>query len=178
MPMPCLRAASAALFVTCATFAASSPLHAAEISRLLFLNAGNACQGATQASIANLRTRPLATMNEGAATANLTCVLPTGGSADSIRTTALMAYVFNANNVPATVTCTLVDGYQQGGGVFANYVPRTFEIPAGGVGAYVFLPDDAQAGLAQFVQPNLSCGLPPGTGMTYLLQIYAEEIGG
>lgn len=178
MPMPCLRAASAALVFTCATFAAPSPLHAAEISRSLYFNAGYACQGATLASVAALRTRPLATMNEGTTTAYLTCVLPNGGAVGSIRTMALGGHISNTNNVPVTVTCTLADGFQANSGPNVEYLPVTIDIPAGGQRPFVFFPQDLGKGWVQFVQPNLSCGLPPGTGLTYLDLVYAEEIGG
>lgn len=170
--LPC---AAMAATLCMASLAPAAPARAAEVPRHVYLNAGNACQGALPVSVAALRTRPLATMNEGTTTASITCILPNGGASPAMRTLSVAVQVYNAGSAEATVTCTLIDGFQEGPDVLAVYVPRTFAIPAGQARPFSFVPADV--GAAQFVQPNISCGLKPGTGVTYLFQGYMEEIG-
>lgn len=165
------------MILTAAVLAsASGQGNGAKITRQEFPNAGAVCQGALPSYAGTLRTRPLGIMNEAATPAFVTCSF-NGGMDPSAPTTNQIAVVMvNRNASPLQVACTLVNGYEFSS-VSAQYVPKTITLAASGSGAFTFVPADLPNGVSSISNPNVSCQLPGGTGITFVGQRYEEEIG-
>lgn len=158
--------------LTCAAL----PAQALELTRLRFPSAGFACQGALPAFAGTLRTRPLGVLNEGADSAFVTCSFEHSGASISMKTSSIGVRVINQGTANLTVSCTLVNGYQDiGTSVSAQYVAKNVVVGPGGGATLSF--GGADVGNTVITNPNLTCSLPPKTGITYLTQQFQEDVG-
>lgn len=146
---------------------------AAEIERGELVLATASCQSALPVFDGVIRKRPLAVQNEGTTMSFLTCALQGLLYAEPHNSTVALLLV-NTGEATASVTCTLVDGGP--GMVGTVYLPRTVEVPAGATNHNVVWTA-AENGDEAYSYPAVSCGLPPGTGISGVARIYNEEIG-
>lgn len=169
--MPLLRRPTLAL-VTIAALAAASSAPAATVPHQVKQNGAGACQGALPAFAGTLRARPLALQNEGAAAAFATCSLLYD---DAYSAPVLGVSVRLTNNTPADVlgSCTLVDGSVQNP---ASYLTRSVAIPANGSASLIFFNTDYPEPVASITRPNLSCALPTGQGIGYVVYFSSREV--
>lgn len=151
----------------------ASDASAATTERDYFSHGTASCQSALPVFDGNIRKRPMALGNEGAATAFVTC------DTDSIDNfggghSGIAVYVRNrAGAAGVQVNCTLVDG------VFtaSTFHPKTSPaMEAGEVSLIEWTAADDNGGI-NFVAPAISCGLPAGVDIPAVEFIYPEEIG-
>lgn len=140
-------------------------------SRTSHFNAPAYCQAARPIYDANLRKRPLGLQNEGSEVAFVTCALAAENIVDAVE-----VYVSSHDDTTATVTCTLVNGYNYGTNEYITKSAGTVSVDFAGM---IFLPDDFIDQEATFPSSfvSLSCTLPPGTGLNDMWIRYSEDVG-
>lgn len=152
---------------------------AAELARLDVQGATGMCKAATQAYAAGTRYRPLALANESDANSFVTCNWQGDDKTDSVRAAKRLALVVsNYGPAAADVTCTLVNGHQTGGLVFAVYVPKTTTVAAGNSAELAWVPAEVSNSKPSGIdRPSVSCVLPPQTALQYTSREYNEDVG-
>ena len=83
----------------------------------------------------------------------------------------------NSSNAAATVSCTLVNGFQAGTFVNATYTPKSATIAAGAAATLTWTPGELPGAPPEIRLPALSCHLPPGTVIQHTIKSYLEEVG-
>lgn len=158
--------------------AASGPASAVEVLRYDFQGAAAICQPAKGEYAEKLRSRPLALANEGTTPAFVSCALrgdPRPGGRGAMK---VLAEVGSVTGLTGTVTCTFVDGYQQGATVDAVYRPKTALVfPASRGVALTWQPVEIAGNPEHIFRPALQCMLGPGTALHYIAITYDEDIG-
>ena len=160
------------------TLAASFPLGAATLARSDVQGAAGLCKAATPAYAAAVRYRPLGVANESAANAYVTCSWQGDDNSTAARgATKVYVAISNFGSSTARVTCTLVEGHQDGAFTFASYNPKTISIAPGAGATLQWLPSEIQGAPATIELPSLSCALPAGATMNYTGKEYNEDVG-
>ena len=137
------------------------------------------CKAATSAYAADTRYRPLAVGNESSSNAFVTCNWHGDDRTGSVRAAKLLSVVVsNFHTAAQSVTCTLVNGHQTGGLVFASYAPKTVSIAPGGYAELSWVPADVDNSKPSGIdRPSLSCALPPQTSLQHTRREYNEDVG-
>ena len=137
------------------------------------------CKAATSAYAADTRYRPLAVGNESSSNAFVTCNWQGDDRTGSVRAAKLLSVVVsNFHTAAQSVTCTLVNGHQTGGLVFASYAPKTVSIAPGGYAELSWVPADVDNSKPSGIdRPSLSCALPPQTSLQHTRREYNEDVG-
>lgn len=129
------------------------------------------CQPALPAYDGNIRKRPLAVQNEGTSVAFVTCAMKGAFAARPINSAVAITLV-NTTAAPVSATCTLVDGrdlalstpvFLSLTRTLSTSLPTVFEWTA------------TSNGGSNFIYPALSCGLPPGIGISSTRRVYQYE---
>jgi len=116
----------------------------------------------------------LALQNEGSADAFATC----GGIGNdtgyrTITEVSVRLVNQNENAGPVTVSCTMVVGF--GGGSPPIYSTKSVSLVFGLTNSLVWVPADF--GFPYIPWPQVSCQLPPGTGIHYMRTEYNINVG-
>jgi len=143
-------------------------------------NASGTCQAALPAYEGQVRKRPLALQNEGAANAFASCSLfSPGASASSFLDGEIYAVSINLDNNGAQavdVTCTLVVGASRSSA--NHYFTRTQTLPANSTYNQIAWSQDPDFDGGKIgPPPGISCNLQPGVGIATTSIYYYEEIG-
>lgn len=149
--------------------------NAASQLRNQYYQAAFNCHGALPAFEGMLRTRPLAVANEGNATAYVTCGLTmemAGEVGVQAGSQAVYVLLTNRSATPATVGCTLVEGY---GGTRTASRPKTIQIQPGAYAELAWM--HYENGGQHFRWPSLSCALPAGVEINGTTQQFYEPVG-
>ncbi len=176
-PMYPSRIAILAVLTTVAGLTAAPDLLAVTKQRNNVQNGSGACQASLPNYEGQIRKRPLAIQNEGTEIAFVSCSfvgtdLGVGGTKSIDR---LYIYVYNSNNTATNVSCTMVDGINFGSN---TYFPKTQSVPqfaANYLYQWTAAADNAGVNFDNTV--NVSCGLPPGTGITVTKVYFFEDVG-
>lgn len=164
--------------VAIAALAAPATSEAATIASKWKSNAAGICQSAFSSGAgAVIRARPMAVQNEGAINAFVTCSFPYNDEADELPSGPAGLGVRIVNNTPVgtSVTCTLVAGTPPS---TPEFVVKSEVIPGNGSFIIRFLPTDLAGGAETVIPaPNVSCGLPPDTGVGNVFYYYDRQIG-
>jgi hypothetical protein len=117
-------------------------------------------------------------VNEGTTDAFVSCALagdPRPGGRGAMK---VLAEVGATNTGSGSVTCTFVDGYQEGGTVNAIYRTKSAGVAGGGRGATLTWQPVEIAGAPEHIfRPAVQCRLSPGTALHYLSVTYDEDVG-
>jgi hypothetical protein len=118
-------------------------------------------------------------MNEGTSTAFVTCSLPGGNTEGSPAAPTVAVYVINRGAANRSVTCTLVDGFEDISGPIptTSYIPKTAEMAGGSSHYFIWTASELPNDNEFIYAPNFSCQLPQGTGLAYLFFTYEEDVG-
>ena len=131
------------------------------------------CQGALPQFAGTLRARPLALANEGDATAFVTCGWHGVASGSARNFQYVFAAIGNAGTTTAQVNCTFVHGF--GGGPNTLYLSYSLTIEPGGWDEVQVSSNLMPGNVLRYAQ--MSCSLPPGTLVGYLVNGYEETVG-
>lgn len=135
-------------------------------------NATAVCQSALPAFDGLIRKRPLAVQNEGTGTAFVTCSF-IGNNATTRR---LSLYFINNSAAAQNVSCTMVDGFDTGS---TNFGTKSVSVVANRANqaniAWDAATDNANVNYSDLV--NVSCQLPPGTGINDTYNYYPQDVG-
>lgn len=136
-------------------------------------NATAFCQSALPVFDTQIRKRPLAVGNEGAAPAFVTCSLPQGYYPETVINGVVI--LLNRGASPVSASCTLVDGVTgEITGTAPGYYPQSAELAPGVATPLVWYPDDH--GLESFhPYQSYSCLLPPGVEINVVGHDYIES---
>jgi hypothetical protein len=149
-----------------------------EVPRYDMQGAAAICQPATSAYAASLRARPLGLVNEGTTPVFVSCALagdPRPGGRGAMKVLAEVGAVGQAG---ATVSCTFVDGYQEGSTSSAVYRTKTAIVNGGTRGvALTWQPVEIAGAPEHIFRPALQCNLGRGAALHYLSVTYDEDIG-
>jgi hypothetical protein len=152
---------------------------AIEVQRYDMQGAAAICQPATSVYAASLRARPLGLVNEGTTDAFVSCALAGDPRAGGRGAMKVLAEVGATNTPFGSVTCTFVDGYQEGGTTNAIYRTKSAAVGGGTRGATLTWEPVEIAGAPEHIfRPAVQCRLSPGTALHYLSVTYDEDIGG
>ena len=130
-------------------------------------NAVGYCQGALPSFDTEIRKRPLAVRNEGIAHAFVSCSVAYNAAGGNTTVSVIMV---NRNAVVTAVDCTFVDGLvaEVGAPGFPAYYPQSLALLPGEINGIAWEADDFD--LTSFSPwANLSCALPPGVEIAYIL---------
>lgn len=151
-----VRIAALAALAGASLASAPSPVGAAQFQT----PASGACRSALPVFEGQLRTRPLGVGNEGTANAFVTCNQHTEMAV--IQYNWIFVTLTSRADVPVTVTCTSVDGFDFG--LQNVFQTASTELQPGGRSFLHFRPiPPATTFTAPFA--NLSCNLPPGVSL-------------
>ena len=162
--MQLTRLAAAPLILLAAAFVPGTAGAGGPVTYWEATNGAGACQGALPAFAGTLRARPLAIQNEGDATAFVTCSLDAGDGTYSKSIPRVVVSVRNNSAATVEIPCTMVDGW----GSYAQYLTRTVTVTANSTWAFAFTSSELPGAPAKFSMPNLSCQLPPQTGVQWV----------
>jgi len=146
---------------------------AIDIINITSANAVSYCQAALPVFDVQLRKRPLAVVNEGDASAFVTCAFTRHGNSDSILTLLMFAQNTGANS--QDLTCTLVAGVA--GAADNQLVVKTVTLPPGQPRQISWTGGDFSGGVVPDTQYSMSCSLPPGIGLNDSYLSFFEDIG-
>ncbi len=170
MPLPPSRLLPTLL--ACTVCAAPSAV-ASDFYRQETAMSAETCQAALPAYDGAIRKRPLALVNEGTASAFITCGF---SSSDEGRLTgSLELYLVNTASGYRAVSCTLVDG------PISSLRPRLYVVRALAVAPgtttqrITWSAGDPDLQVDGFVAPALSCALEPGTGISLSARTSLEQ---
>ncbi|MBJ6981488.1 hypothetical protein [Luteimonas sp. MC1572] len=173
-----LRPAALAALLGLFAAAPSGDVAAAEVFRYDFQGASGICQPALSSHAATLRARPLAFVNEGEATAFVTCTFRGDPRAGARGATKVLAHVGNVGTAVAAVSCTFVEGRQLGGQSNAVYRTKSTSVFGGSPGtALTWQPSEIAGGPELIYQAAVQCALGPGGALHYISVFYDEDIG-
>jgi hypothetical protein len=164
-----MQAISVAAAVALVSAFAAAPAQAVDMLRGEALNPLNACQGALPSFEGSLRKRPRGMINEGAASAFLSCGFPAEISGSG-RTDLIAVEFRNEGTTAQTFSCTAVDTVPN-----PRFSTKSLTIAAGTVNAISWLPVDNGGG--NYVYPAVSCELPPQILVQYVVRRYFENVG-
>ena len=169
----------ACILLSSCLLALSAAAGAAEVARVDVQGATGMCKASTHAFATETRYRPLALANESTGNIYVSCNWQGDDRSGSVRGAKRLAIVISNNgNASQSVSCTLVNGHQTGGLVFASYVPKTAVIAAGGSAELAWVPGDVSNASASGIdRPSLSCVLPPQTSLQHTTREYNEDVG-
>jgi len=174
-----LTACTAAMAVGLLLSGQANHATAAEVVRYDFQGAAAICQPALEQYSAQLRSRPLGLVNEGTSAAYVSCALrgdPRPGGRGAMK---VLVEVGATTGVPGAVTCTFVDGLQQGGSSDAVYRTKSTGLAGGIRGvALTWQPSEIAGAPEHIFRPAVQCLLGPKTALHYLSVTYDEDIGG
>lgn len=174
MPAIAGAALSAALLLAGATGGAE----AAEVLRYDYQGAAAICQPATSQYAAQLRSRPLGLVNEGTTPAFVSCALVGDARPGGRGAMKVLVEVGAAGGVTSGVTCTFVDGLQQGGTADAVYRTKSALVSGGIRGvALTWQPSEIAGAPEHIFRPAVQCALGPLTALHYFAITYDEDIG-
>ena len=174
-----MRPAARLLLSASCLLGLSLAANAAEVARVDVQGATGMCKASMPAFAAGTRYRPLAVANESGGDIFVTCNWQGDDRSGTVRGAKRLAVtVSNHGTTARTVTCTLVNGHQTGALVFANYIPKSATIAAGGYAEIEWLPGEvANAGPSGIDRPSLSCALPAQTTLQHTRREYNEDVG-
>lgn len=171
-----VTASVAALLLLSLSSAATS---AAEVSRYDYQAAAAICQPALAVHATALRSRPLSLENRGTEPVFVSCALrgdPRPGGRGAMK---VLAEVGATGTAAAVVSCTFVDGLQEGSTVNAVYRTKSVVVQPDSRGvAVTWQPSEIAGSPEHIARPAVQCELPPGTALHYLSVTYDEDIGG
>lgn len=156
--------------IQCMSVAQALPRH-------LTVNGSGACQSSLPVFDVQIRKRPLAVQNEGTKAAFISCsYYSVGPYGLTLGVTGVRVYVASNDGLNDTVTCTGVNGYNDGN---AQYVVKSVDVPSSGAQVVMeWNPSD-------FVNPlgptlpysnfNINCNLNPGTGINQTEIHYQDD---
>lgn len=150
----------------------STSLSAVVRERSHLQNGSGACQPSLPAFEGLVRKRPLAIQNESVGSAFVSCSM-VGHSTVGFGVDQVFVGLINNSASPTSVTCTLVDGVANGTN---RYITKTISVPTedwvqiGWTGADI-------GGNRYQLSVNASCNLPAGTGISYTIVYYEEDVG-
>lgn len=151
------------------------PAAAVIVERTKLQNATGLCQAALPAFDGLIRKRPLAVVNEGSATAFVTCSIMANNSF-SYPQTRVTASFGAMEGASGTVNCTLVDGLQ-GGTYTTRYATRSIAVASPQNVRMEWDAETFTTGPTGIVIPNISCSLPPGISINYVRNTYEDYVG-
>lgn len=173
-----LPASTAALAVALLLGLQPGTARADEVLRYDFQGAAAICQAATSEYAAHLRSRPLGLVNEGTTPAFVSCAL-NGDPRPGARGAMKVLVEVGATAATSGVSCTFVDGLQQGGTVDAVYRTKSTVVNGGGRGvALTWQPSEIAGAPEHIVRPAVQCVLGAGAALHYLSVTYDEDIAG
>ena len=144
----------------------SQPARAEYVRKNYIQNGGSACTGASIRSEVMLLKRPLALVNAGPSTAQVTCSAVTNYMNPNIPL-SVIAYFTNRSAQTVTIACTLWNGAAWG----AIAVPKTISAPPG-----VLVSMGWNQAEMSHEAANISCALPPMVELDAFGQLIDEEI--
>lgn len=151
---------------------------AVEVERYDYQGAAAICQPATNQHAANLRSRPLGLVNEGTTTAFVSCALVSDPRPAGRGAMKVLVEVGASSNVVGGVSCTFVDGLQQGASSDAVYRTKSTLLTGGTRGvALTWQPSEIAGAPEHIFRPAVQCALGPGMALHYLSITYDEDIG-
>lgn len=151
--------------------------HAVEMTRSFAQNATGTCQAALPSYEGQIRKRPLAIQNEGTANAFVSCSLVGthyGPNGDGREMTSVFVGLVNNTVAAIDVTCTLSDGLANL--IAPAFIAKTVSVPANGWVELNWTSVD-NGGDPFLFSANVQCNLPVGTGISYTVSLYQEDIG-
>jgi hypothetical protein len=140
--------------------AAAADVHAGSAT-YVFQNATGFCQPALPVFEGNIRKRPTAIANEGTSNAFVSCSMQTNPDSPQYRVEQVVLVLYNRTGAAASVTCSMVNGFQAGGPVH----PQEQVVPGGDRQFYTWNAADIGETTLQFA--NFNCNLPPGLDIGY-----------
>lgn len=167
-----------ACLLLCVLTLAAADVQAVELTRTDQQGASGMCQGALASYNATLRARPLGMANEGTTTAFVSCAWQGDDTVNGRGAQQIQVVIGNTGNAAATVSCTLVNGFQAGTFVNATYTVKSATIAPGAAATISWVPAEVVGAPPEIRLPALSCQLPPGTVIQHTIKSYLEEIGG
>lgn len=151
---------------------------AAEVLRYDYQGAAGICHAATSHYAAQLRSRPLGLVNEGETVAFVSCALAGDARPGGRGPMKVLVEVGAVAGVGNAVSCTFVDGLQEGGTSNAVYRTKSTVVAGGARGAALTWQPSEIAGAPEHIfRPAVQCKLAPGTALHYLSVTYDEDIG-
>lgn len=174
-----LPACTAAMAVALLLSGQAGTARAAEVLRYDFQGAAAICQPATNLYAAQLRSRPLGLVNEGTTAAFVSCALASDPRPAGRGAMKVLVEVGASSNVTGGVSCTFVDGLQQGASSDAVYRTKSTLLSAGARGvALTWQPSEIAGAPEHIFRPAVQCMLGPTMALHYLSVTYDEDIGG
>jgi len=151
---------------------------AAEVFRYDFQGAAGICQPATGAYAEQLRSRPLGLVNEGTTVAFVSCALAGDARPGGRGAMKVLVEIGAVGGIGNVVSCTFVDGFQNGDVLDAVYRTKAAYVTGGTRGvAFTWQPVEIAGAPEHIFRPAVQCALAPGTAMHYLSVTYDEDIG-
>lgn len=129
------------------------------------------CQPALPAYDGNIRKRPLAVQNEGTTIAFVTCGMKGAFAARPINRTVSITLA-NTSSTPVSATCTLVDGRDL---ALSSpvFLPKTILVATSLPSVFEWTAASNEG--RNFIYPAISCGLPPGIGISSTSRVYQYD---
>ena len=128
------------------------------------------CQGALPSYEGAIRKRPLAVQNEGGISAFVTCAFLTDQYNTNV--SGFRVHAATNNGQAATLHCTAVVGYQNGG---PFYAAKSVALSNSGAQGSIYWSEVDFDGPISASQPiSLSCSLPPGAGLNDMYLYYDD----
>jgi len=151
---------------------------AAEVVRYDFQGASSVCQPATFAYAEGLDSRPLSFVNRGRTPVFVSCALRGDPRPGGRGATKILVEAGATGQRSGRVTCTFVEGYEQGGNTQAVYRTKSADVFTRSRGvALTWQPSEIAGAPEHIFRPALQCVLAPGTAIHYLAVTYDEDIG-
>lgn len=161
------------ILVAVATLLAAAEAHAVDRELAFQQNGAGACQAALPAYEGLIRKRPMAIQNEGVSTAFVTCAPVTLQGAES-NELGHGVYIVNNTAAAVNVNCTGVEGARNGAADIV--VPKSIEIAANSYDSIYWAIADG-FGSSNNDSFNISCGIPPGVGITTVYTNQLLDVG-
>ncbi|WP_457005398.1 hypothetical protein [Luteimonas sp. A501] len=156
----------------------SGQADAAEVVRYDFQGAASVCQPATFAYAEGLDSRPLSFVNKGTTPVFVSCALrgdPRPGGRGAMK---VLVEAGATGRRSGRVTCTFVEGYEQGDTSQAVYRTKSADVFTMSRGvALTWQPSEIAGAPEHIFRPALQCVLAPGTAIHYLSVTYDEDVG-
>jgi hypothetical protein len=166
------------LAVAACLLSVSVPAHAVEVTRTDLQGASGLCKAALPAHAAAARYRPLGLGNESDANMFVSCNWQGDDSQNTARgARRVFVVISNHGAVARSVSCTLVNGFQSGAGLYATYTPKSVDIAPGAGATLEWVPADIAGAPATILLPAVSCALPPLSTLQYTGKVYNEDVG-